>query len=120
MHNIAPQVLIPTHHIVVHMATQTATGDDREQIDKELVAKTLGQVGGKQNPYGPDGVREMRYFNIGFNAHSRDVERGLFIDSENSEELRYGWTNDHRTTWKVEDEGNRVVVSGDVDLEVPD
>ena len=89
-----------------------------EQIDKELVARTPGQVGDQRNPYG-DGP-EMQYYNVAAWRRYDDVHRGLFIDAENTDGvLRYGWTNDNRSSWKITDVGSEIVVE-DTDIEMPD
>jgi hypothetical protein len=88
-----------------------------EQIDKELVARTLGELGSKRNPYAD--CPETRFVNIAAWNRYDNVHRGLFIDSENPEgELLYGWTNDDRSTWKITNTGNSVNVK-DVELETP-
>jgi len=99
------------------MATQT---DDAtaEQINKELVATTLGQVGDRYNPV-PDAL-EMRHFNIADNARRRDVQRALLIDSEDPDgQLRYAWTNDQRSTWEVAAAGDTLEVTEVHNLQIP-
>jgi len=102
------------------MAQQSHTDDATDaQLDKELVATTLGQVGEQYDPY--DDAPEMRHFNIARNARHRDVQRALLIDSENPDgQLRYGWTNDQRSTWKVTAAGDTLEVTEVHDLKIPD
>ena len=97
-----------------------AQNDDTttEQIDKELVARVPGQVGDQRNPYG-DGP-EMQYFNVAAWHRYNNVHRGLFIDSEDTDGvLRYGWTNDNRSSWKITEVGSEIVVE-DTDLKLPE
>jgi len=90
-----------------------------EQIAKELVATTLGQLGDQYDPY--DDAPEMRLLNIAHNARHLNVQRALLIDSEDPDgQLRYGWTNDQRSTWKVTDAGDALEVTEVHDLETPD
>jgi len=101
------------------MGRQTPTDDATDdQIAKELVATTLGQLGDQYDPY--DDAPEMRLFNIAHNARHRDVQRALLIDSEDPDgQLRYGWTNDQRSTW-VTATGDTLKVTEVHGLEIPD
>lgn len=87
------------------------------QIDKELVARTIGQVGDRRSAQ--TDAPEMRYWNIAAYNTYDDVHRALLIDTQNPDQLYYAWTNDERTTWKVESAGEALVVE-DVELETPD
>jgi hypothetical protein len=90
-----------------------------EQIDKKFVATTLGQVGEQYSPV--PGAPEMRHFNVAHNARHRNVQRALLIDSEDPDgQLRYGWTNEQRSTWKVAETGDTLKVTEVHDLEIPD
>jgi hypothetical protein len=102
------------------MAQQSHTDDAaEEQIDKKFVATTLGQVGEQYSP-SPD-APEMRHFNVAHNARHRNVQRALLIDSENPDgQLRYGWTNNQRTAWKVAETGDTLEVTEVHDLKIPD
>jgi hypothetical protein len=90
-----------------------------EQIDKSLVAPTLGVIGEKINPHLEDSER-ARYLNVASEMRQCNVDRCLLIDSENPhDELLYGWTNDNRSTWKIADRGKSVNVTS-ADLEIPE
>lgn len=104
------------HHIVVHVMAQKTDGTP-EQLDKELVARTLGQLGDRRTPR--EDAPKMRYWNIAAYKQHDDVHRALLIDSQNPERLYYAWTNDQRTTWKIESSGESVVVD-DAEVDTPD
>jgi hypothetical protein len=91
--------------------------DEPAQIDNELVAQTFGQLGDSRYPRGD--APEMRYINIAAYNRYEDVHSGLFIDSENPGQLLYGWTNKQRSTWKITDTGERVIVD-DADVDAPE
>ena len=98
------------------MSTNDRDYDHDAQIPNELVARTLGQVGETRQPY-TDDAPVMRFVNAFPDPRHVDVRRALLIDSEDPDgELRYAWTNEQRTTWKVEDAGATLTVT-DADVE---
>jgi len=101
------------------MAQNDTAIDDAERLDKELVARALGQLGDQRNPH-EDGP-EMRYLNIAAWSGWDNIHRGLFIDAEDPDgQLMYGHTTDEHSTWEIEDVGDKVAVDSVSELELAD
>lgn len=88
-----------------------------DKIEKQKIANSLAHVGETANPHDSDSPI-IRYANIGYNARYDSVKRCLLLNSEDTDKLHYGWTNDNRSTWKITDRGQKIEVTEVIELDI--
>ena len=133
------------HHIVVHMAQNTAaegrtdtkrfdedvSGDELiegDRIDKRLVARTMGQLGQQIKPSHPEGEPEPKTQLVAITEINRmdDVHSALLADTETGTIIRASrhdsssaWSQ-KEADWKVHDIGTEAVVEEVHELQLGD